>query len=141
MITVRVEGGDKLARALRDLPTRVDRSVQRDALKAGGELIRARAAALAPRAPGAPDIADHITMSGTRPADGSVGLAVGPAKGFYYGRFLEFGTSRQGAQPFLRPALDGEGAQAIQRIIAELWAALIRRGSGSGRSSGGGVGL
>lgn len=141
MISLHVEGGDKLARELRGLSNRVNRHVQRDALAAGGELIRSQAAARAPRAPGAPDLADHITISTARPDDGSVGVAIGPARGFYYGGFLEFGTVRQAAQPFLRPAWDSEGPRALKVIAAELWAALLRRGIGSGRGSGGGVGL
>lgn len=141
MISLRVEGGDRLARTLRELPTRVSRSVQREALRDGGELIRARAASLAPRAPGAPDLADNIGISNTRPADGSVGIAIGPTKGFFYGFFQEFGTVHHRAQAFMRPAWDGEGPRALKVIAAAMWTALIKRGFGSARGGGSGVGV
>lgn len=140
MITVRMEGADKLARALRELPTRVNRSVQRDALMAAAEPIRAAAASMAPRAPGAPDLADNISISGARPDDGSVGVAIGPSKNFFYGQFQEFGTSRHAAHPFMRPAWDQESGRSLRTITSALWNALLRRGVGSGRASGGGGG-
>lgn len=137
MISLRVDGGEKLARELRALSTRVNRQVQRDALMAGGEVIRAAAAAMAPRAPGAPDLADNIVISQARPDDGSVGIAIGPARRFFYAGFQEFGTSRHRAQPFLRPAYDGESPRTLKIITAALWSAIIRRGGGGGRSTTG----
>lgn len=138
-----VEGTERLVRALRGMPERAGRTAQRRALRAGGEIIRAKASTNAPRAPGAPDLADNIVISNARPDDGSVGLAVGPARGrFFYAAFQEFGTSRHAAQPFLRPAFDSELRRAVRAIADELWEALIRRGAiASGRSSGGGGGL
>jgi len=141
MISVKVEGADKLMKALNELPTRVSRNVQREALKAGGELIRQHAASIAPREPGRPDLADNIGMAVARLEDGSVGLAIGPGPSFFYGYFQEFGTRHHKAQPFMRPAWDAEQAKALKVISAEMWTALIRRGAGSGRGSGGGVGL
>lgn len=142
MIRLRVEGGDKLAKTLAELPRRVSRSVQRDALKAGAELVQARVVATAPRDPGAPDLAANIGIQGdVRPGDGSVGVGIGVPNGFFYDWFNEFGTVKQSAKPFWRPALDSETSKALKLIAAEMWAALVRRGSGSGRGSGGGVGL
>lgn len=142
MITLRVDGGDKLAKTLRDLPNRVSRSVQREALTVGAERIRSRASAIAPRAAGAPDLADNIGIAtDVRPADGSVGVGVGVPRGFFYDWFQEFGTSRHGARPFWRPTIDAEGPRVIKLVAAEMWAALIRKGAGSGRGSGGGTGL
>lgn len=142
MITLRIEGGDKLAAALRDLPNRVSRKVQRDALAVGAEVIRQRVVASAPRDPGAPDLAANILIQGdVRPGDGSVGVGIGVPRGFFYDWFNEFGTVKQGARPFWRPAFDGEKDRVIKRVAAEMWAALISRGAGSGRGSGGGTGL
>lgn len=141
MITLRVEGGDRLARTLRELPDRVNRKVQRDALKEAAEPIRSAAASMAPRAPGAPDLADNIRISNARPDDGAVAVAIGPSKNFFYATFQEFGTSRHGAQPFLRPAWDREGVKALQAIKSALWNALLSRGFGSTRASGGGGGV
>jgi HK97 gp10 family phage protein len=85
-------------------------------------------------------LADNIVISNERPDGGAVWIAIGPSRGFFYGYFQEFGTSRHRAQAFMRPAFDSEGTRAVKIIAAEMWTALIRRGVGSGRSSGGGVG-
>lgn len=137
---MRVEGLDRLAQTLNALPTRVSRSVQREALIAGGEPMRQQASVKAPREPGAPDLADNIVISNARPADGSVAVAIGPTTGFFYGYFQEFGTSRHRAQAFMRPAFDSEGVRTVKIIAAELWTALVKRGFGSARTSGGGIG-
>ena len=143
MIRINVEGGDKLAKTLRDLPNRVSRSVQREALKSGAEFIRQRVAATAPRDPGAPDLASNIMIQGDvrLGSGGDVTVGIGVPKGFFYDWFNEFGTVKQSARPFWRPAMDGERDRVIKFVAAEMWSALIARGAGSGRGSGGGVGL
>lgn len=142
MIRVTFDGGERLAATLKGLSSRMSREVMREALYNGGEVIRARASQNAPREPGSPDLADHIVMSNARPDDGSVGVAIGPeGPDFFYGLFQEEGTTRHGAQPFMRPALDSEGRRAIGFIGQEMWAALVSRGFGSARSGGGGGGL
>lgn len=127
-------GHDELIRAFDSMSKRVSTQVQRDALKEGAAKIQARASALAPRDPGAPDLADNInvaTVRSTGGAEASVGIGSGTS--FYYDWFQEFGTSRQAAHPFYRPAIDQEGANAIKVIGASLWAAIIKRGFGSSR--------
>jgi HK97 gp10 family phage protein len=141
VITLRFEGGDKLRQTLASMPNRVNLSVQREALKSAADVIQQRASATAPRAPGAPDLADNIRVGNTRPADGSVGVGIGVPRGFFYDWFNEFGTVNQLARPFWRPVIDSEMPKLVKQIAADMWAALIRKGGGSGRSSGGGVGL
>jgi HK97 gp10 family phage protein len=34
----------------------------------------------------------------------------------YYWRFVEFGTSKMSARPFMRPAFDGNKLEALNRI-------------------------
>lgn len=143
MISLRVEGGDRLAKTLNELPNRVSRSVQRQALAAGAERLQQRVSATAPRDPGTPDLAANIgvTTDVRRTGRGDVGVGVGVPRGFFYDWFNEFGTSKQQARPFWRPAFDSEGPRIIKLVAAEMWAALISKGAGSGRGSGGGVGL
>jgi HK97 gp10 family phage protein len=141
VIRVKFEGGAELASALGELSNRVSRSVLRAALVEAGEPIRGTAAAIAPREPGAPDLADNIVMSNARPEDGSVGIAIGPSTDFFYGSFQEFGTSRHGAQPFLRPAFDSGWKAALGVVRGALWRALIRRGLAGTRGSSSGGGL
>lgn len=134
-VSLRLEGGAELAATLRALPTRVSRNVQKEALFAAAEPMRSRMARLAPREPGAPDLADNIVISGGRGGtdkltglEKAISVAVGPSKGFFYGFFQEFGTSRHGAQPFARPAFDSEAPKAVQALARALWVELAGRG-------------
>jgi len=142
-VTMRVDGLDKIAKLLREeLPARVSRNVHLQALKEGAEPIRAEASARAPRAPGAPDLAENIgigVMRGGLGGDPTVGIGV-PRRLFYYDLMQEFGTVRHGAQPFYRPALDTKAVEAIHTVRKVLWHALISRGVGSTRASAGGAG-
>lgn len=134
-IGVAFEGGEDLARALSSLPSRVSKGIMKEALTDGAEPMRKRMAALAPRRPPAPDIADNIVVGTARGSDAKEGgVAVGPAKGlFFYGVFLEFGTVKMSAQPFMRPAFDSDALTGLTIIGQRLWQALAGRGLG-GRS-------
>lgn len=135
-VSMRVEGGQELARRLRALSARASRKVQRDALYAGAEIIRQDASDIAPRAPGAPDIAENIGISTARADDReAVAVAVGPTRGFRYGFYQEFGTRFHGAQPFMRPAFDRNQQRVLGAIQRELWMAL--RSETGGPNTGG----
>jgi HK97 gp10 family phage protein len=141
-ISVRFEGGAELAKTLDELSLRVQKGVMRAALEEGAEPIRLRASQMAPHAPGLPDLRANIGISSARSTeDGDIAtVKVGPVKGFAYGLPQEIGTSFHAAQPFMRPAF-GEAPRALGIIGASLWRALISRGLGSTRTSGGGGGL
>jgi HK97 gp10 family phage protein len=146
LVSVKFEGGAQLAKNLEALPAALRGRVLRDALREGAELIRARASQLAPRAPGAPDLADAIVVGKVRAnadeaAAGAVLVGIGVPKRFFYDAMLEFGTKHMPAQAFYRPALDQEGGRAIKVIGAGLWAALAKAGGTGGRGSSSGGGL
>jgi HK97 gp10 family phage protein len=128
-VQMKVEGGAELASALNSLSMKISKRVKLEALKAGAEPIRSEMEKLAPRAPGAPDLADHIGISqakveGLIDNEQTAAVAVGPTRDFYYGLFQEMGTAFHGAQPFARPAFDGHTDSALTIIIDELWWAL-----------------
>lgn len=154
--SLRFEGGDRLAATLRELPTRVSKSVLREALKtAAAPPIQQTAASLVARAPGAPDIAARMVVSNSRAEAGpSAAVLVGPSAEVrtdkqrrrpisfgLQGMYLEFGTARQQMQPFLRPAFDQNVLKAIGAMSSALWHALISRGASGtrGKSTGGGL--
>jgi len=139
---LRFTGGAELQRNLDALSTRLSRQVQRQALTEAADPIRTTMAQLAPRAPGPPDIAANIVIGPARLPQ-QVAVGVGPAKGFRYGFFQEYGTVHHRAQPFMRPAFDRHVASGatLKLILGSLWRALIGRGFGSARSGGGGTGL
>lgn len=130
---VKIVGGAELQRNLDALSNRLSRQ-KRQTLVDAAEPIRTAMAQMAPRAPGAPDIASNIVVSATEQA----GISIGPAKGFYYGFFLEYGTVKMRARPFLRPAFDRHVASGltVKGMMGSIWRALIGRGA-----SGGGTGL
>lgn len=134
MVTMKFEGGAELAKALEGLSARVSKRMLREALEDAAEPMRRSMAAMAPREPGAPDLADHIVISTARvkkvagDESQSAAVAVGPAREFYYGLFQEFGTSFHGAQPFVRPAFDGAVSRTISEMARALWTALAARG-------------
>lgn len=149
MIRVRFEGGEELAQALRVLSTRVSRRLLREALEETiGVPVQRRAAALAPRRPGQPDLASHMVVSAARSTDGGAAIAVGPSKevrGDQPSRtfdlqawFVEHGTVHRGATPFLRPAFS-EAPAGLGRLGAALWRELAGRGIHRPTASGGSV--
>lgn len=143
MFAVKVEGLNDLARDLNALSARVRRNTLVEALEEGAEPMRALMRRHAPRDPGVPDIADNMVVSRVNRTIGEGGtlgrqdefqatVAVGPAKGFFYGLFLEYGWRHvRGifvpAQPFMRPAFDEGAPKALPIISRALWLALSER--------------
>lgn len=131
---MQLQGKAALVRKLLAMSDKASGALLRDAVVDGAEPIRARAAQLARRAPGAPDIADHIVISRTRRShpDDAIAVAVGPSTeergdGRRYdvqGLFGEFGTRKTGQWAFMRPALDSEGEAVGQDILQRIWRAL-----------------
>jgi len=128
-VSMTFSGGQDLAKALNALPAAVSMKVQRDALRLAAEPMRAEAAALAPRGPDAPHIAENIVIGipGKGLADVSdeaAAVAIGPEKKYFYGFFWEFGWIRHVAHPFMRPAFDTKAPESLQIIGRELWNAI-----------------
>jgi HK97 gp10 family phage protein len=133
-ISAAIDGAEEIAQHLGGLSTRLTRAIVTDALLEGGEPIRATAARLAPREPGAPDLADNIRIAAVRkrPEDDvrTFSVGIGVPRQFFYDYFQEFGTVDHGAHPFYRPALDTHAKQSIALIGAAFWRELAGRGLG-----------
>lgn len=80
------------------------------ALRAGQDISGARQAA----------------RSANRDASGSVELFIGPDQSDGQGLLQEFGTATNPAQPFLRPAWDGNKDKALEIITADLRANIFK---------------
>jgi HK97 gp10 family phage protein len=121
---------------LREIPKTLRRRVLRNALAAGARIVRDEAKRQAPvlspenrsvpyRTPGTVRRAISVRTSKADRREGNVGVFVNvrPAKSGargakspsdpFYWRFLEFGTSKMAARPFLRPA-----AQKLRESLA-----------------------
>lgn len=128
MIAMRFEGGAELAKTLNGLPTSVRKAITKEVLTEAAEPMVAVARKMAPRAPGAPDIADNIEIGNPRVGgkdafgdEKAATVAWGPVKGFFYGYFLEWGTVHMGARSFMRPAFDGQKERSLGIIRDRTW--------------------
>lgn len=131
MFSAAFDGGPELEAAFNQLSERVGKKVLREALFDGAEPMRAGAARVAPREPGAPDMADHIGVAALRDRENMATVGIGPDdKAFFYDLFQELGTVRHGAQPFYRPAFDANIENSLGIIGKELWRQLTARGFG-----------
>lgn len=128
-VALRLQGND-IGHALQQLPEAVAFTAQRNALIAGAELIRSAAAALAPRGDGPVHLSDSIiidalTLSEVDRSADFVGrdavVEVGPNLPHFYGYFLEYGTVKMGARPFMRPAFDNHASAALNITLSRLW--------------------
>lgn len=61
-----------------------------------------------------------------RASDASATVQIGPHRRAFYGMFQEFGTSRQAARPFLRPAFDAKAQEALKLLRDALSAEIVK---------------
>lgn len=145
MIAIRFEGGQELGAHLQTLSRRMSVGIMREGLRTVvAPPIQQRAVALVRRAPGAPDLADHIVIGTGRGDATTAAIVVGPStekrsdqpsRSFaVQGKYLEFGTALIQMFPFLRPAFDAEAPGTLAPLAAFLWDALRVRGIGLGRT-------
>ncbi|KQN91554.1 hypothetical protein ASE90_01745 [Sphingomonas sp. Leaf67] len=134
-MTVKVTGFRDLNRKLERLAKGLPASVVRQALREGAQVIADEAKRLAPVDTGA--LRDSIAVTDDRDGklygrpgvEGGVSVYVGPVGStddgdVYYAKFVEFGTARHVAQPFMRPAIQGRRDEAGRVTIAALAAAV-----------------
>ena len=135
-----IEGLKELQAAMKQLPQNIGRNVLRGAVSAGASVIRKEARDKAPvyqgRIPAghapAGTLRRAVFQKQIREASSwfkqvfFVSVKSGKKqqkKGLdaYYWRFVEFGTKKMAAQPFLRPAFESkkhEAVEAIKRYLA-----------------------
>ncbi len=118
---VRLQGFKELASALQALPRTVEKTTARAALRDAAKPLRAGMAQRAARSNVAPHLADNIIVRSVRDKQARVSIAVGPAKRFFYGYFLEKGTSKMAAQPWARPAHDEWRPSGLELLRAGFW--------------------
>lgn len=129
---VEVEGMRQLREKLQALGNRA-KTVENQAIRAGAEVIRAGIAEYAPRSsfPRLPSsktqtwrtgehAADNIKLSGIKQQGGAKFVAVGIQPNdnshYFYLKFIEYGTSKMSAQPFMQRAIDAKQLEALQQV-------------------------
>lgn len=141
--TVQISGLTELNQALNELPQRLARNVLRGSVAAGAAVIRQEARRRAPRYEGRVAVghpppgtlkraiysAQARRLSGLLQQVYQVGVVsgkrakvgqakAGKTKDAYYWRFVEFGTVKMAARPFLRPAFEAKKMDAVEAIRA-----------------------
>lgn len=145
-VLIKLDGVDELVRALRGMPAKIRNRAVRAALRKAARIISADAKSRAPvlrapapfRRPGtvkrrisvrnskfARQAGDEGVFIGVRPLRGRADTrrygkasARNPADPFYW-RFLEFGTKKMGKRPFLGPAAQAKGEEAVRSFLRE----------------------
>ncbi len=123
-VTVKITGLEQLSQKMQEFPDKLVQKGVRNALKAGGEVLRAAISAGAPvsedvthgHEPGF--LKDHIAATVSTSVKNDKGtVKVGPVAKAFYAMFPEFGTRHQAAKPFIRPAFEGNGQKALDAFV------------------------
>lgn len=126
MANVEFEGFNEIINGLNKLGGKANEAENR-ILKKAGEIVRDEASRRAPRSRlNKKHLADNIKISKIQSKNGKKYILVGPGKGdnseFFYGKFIEYGTSKKPARPFLEPALRESGNEIFdeaKKILRE----------------------
>jgi HK97 gp10 family phage protein len=111
-----LDGHEELNRALRAIGDRASGIVLQRAAEEGAKEIQKEAERNAPRESG--QLEENI-VARVIPRGQKVGRAradVGPTKRAFYAAFVERGTSRMPAQPWLRPAFEASISNATEAV-------------------------
>lgn len=123
-ITYEFEDRDGVLAKLEQLGNDINQDdVMLEALTEGADVVRPEVEAQAPYRTG--QLRGNIEAEPDPQNMPSV--RIGPTGAGFYGRFLEYGTSKMAAQPFVRPALDGARVRAEAAIGDALWRAINSR--------------
>lgn len=93
MAKVELTGMEELLKELYEIGEKVATSAENKALQKGADILQKAVSEMAPRSNlSKAHLADNIVKSGVRTSkEGVKYIVVGPAKGFFYGKFLELG--------------------------------------------------
>ncbi|MBY6900384.1 hypothetical protein CF055_10490 [Clostridium botulinum] len=121
MASMELDGLDELIRKVQDMGKAGVR-VENAALKKAGELIVEEAKNNVPVK--TEKLKKGLKVSGVRKKNGNKFVLAGIQKGdnskIFYGKFLEFGTSKMKARPFMGPAYESKKEEAKEVIKEEL---------------------
>lgn len=116
-----MEGWEELERKLESLGSKMQaQKVLEGALMEGAEVVKAAIEAHAPRRTGMLSSDIHISRGGRK----KFSVRIGPGLKGFYGRFLEHGTSKMPAKPFMRPAFEASNDAAQEAIRQAIWQAV-----------------
>ena len=119
-----LEGMDEILAKLMELGQRAG-PTENEALYAGAKIVQANASQRAPRSETAGEhLVDNIVISEAKQGEGIKYIDVGPSAPFFYGKFLEYGTTKMTARPFMGPAKAESRKEVLETIKQALKAGL-----------------
>lgn len=137
-VTVQITGLDKIEDALERAPITSSRRIMRTGLAAAAFIWEREMEARVQQGwhhdkskGGAHEfafLAQHIETKVTVKSDLEGTAAVGPARSGYWAGFLEFGTSKMRAYPFIRASFESRKEDVLDEFIVETKAALKAAG-------------
>lgn len=92
--------------------------IENKALREAGEIVRETITQEAPRRTGI--LKKSIETSRVRTKDGIKHVSVGPGKAGWYGKFVEFGTVKMKANPFMARGYETSKNRAVEKVADEL---------------------
>lgn len=113
----RIEGMEALLQEIEQLGPKGAR-VENQALKEAGETVRQAIQSEVPRRTGT--LQRSITASRVKTVGGQKHIEVGPDKNGWYGKFVEFGTVKMKANPFMARGYESSRNRAMDIIQSEL---------------------
>lgn len=135
MIKGKIEGAKALEEALKLLPERTRGKLVTSAVRTGANVVKKEIKARAPvgteptlrkrtKKNGEVVQADYGRLRDNiktmlKKAEKNVTISVGIGRA-YWGMFLEFGTSKMAARPFIRPAFDASKEAAVKKMGDQL---------------------
>ncbi len=124
---VRLEGTDETLKALQKVGDALAGHLE-EAVLAGAEIVRQDASDRAPRDTG--ELSANIVKEMDKKSQkGEAVVRIGPHEKIFYGRFVELGTVKMNARPFLFPALESNRA-VVRRTIRDKFLEVLLEGGG-----------
>jgi len=149
--TIEIKGLKELETVLKLLPDKPAKKAMNAGLRAGSKVILDEAVRLAPIWSGETKIVmsrgkkrivfpgmlkKSIIISKGGISEKGVLFKIKITRLAFYSHMLEFGTSKMAAQPFMRPALDNKGEEAIAKILKISGRAIEREATLLGKAHG-----
>ena len=117
MAEMKVEGLDNLLTEVAKLGQEAAKT-ENTALREAGEIVKDAIKNITPERTGR--LKRSIALSRVKTKDGVKFIEVAPGKDAYWSRFVEFGTVKMKAKPFMAPGFESSKAQAMEAIEQEL---------------------
>lgn len=120
-MSIEITGINEMLAKIEKLGKNVEK-IKKKALSKGAEVLKTEISQNAVRSSThAKHLADNIEISDVKVgSDGLEYLLVGPTKEYFYGKFLEFGTVKMRARPFMEPALLSKKQEVLEKIAEEI---------------------